>query len=267
MQKAGVILKLLIRYIKSNKQIYKSFDFSHKQQKYTLREILVDILYVLKTGISWRDLRSHIGWNTVYKRYIMLNNFGVFEICYTDLLKKYLKKGTNKKLKYILTDTSFVQNKKGQDMIGYNKFYKKKKGTKISLITDSNGIPISVKCYKGNKHDCKILDDQLNDKYITNIKYVKDRYFLADLGYDSTFLRNKLKSMDYKSLILQKKTVKNPLIKISFTDEEKKIYNKRMAIERMFNLIKMNRRLSLRYDVKIQNFMGFIYLALIKILC
>lgn len=90
---------------------------------------------------------------------------------------------------------------------------------------------------------------------------------MADLGYDSTLLRNKLKDMNYKSLILQKKTVKNPQIKIQFTEKEKKIYNKRMAVERMFNLMKMNRRLSLRYDVYIQNFMGFVYLALIKILC
>lgn len=170
MAKINIIIKVLSRFIKSNKQLCKSFDFSHKQQKYNLEEILIDILYVLKTGISWRDLRSHIGWNTVYKRYILLNKHGVFELCYSDLLKKYLKKGTNGKLKYILTDTSFVQNKKGRDMIGYNKFYKKKKGTKISIITDSKGIPISVKCYKGNKHDCKILNDQLNNGYIVDIK-------------------------------------------------------------------------------------------------
>jgi len=30
---------------------------------------LVDILYVLKTGIPWRSARSHIHWNTLYHHF------------------------------------------------------------------------------------------------------------------------------------------------------------------------------------------------------
>lgn len=117
----------------------------------------------------------------------------VFEICYIDLLKKYLKKGTNKK---------------GHDIIGYNKFYNRKQGTKVSIITDSYGTPISIGCYRGNMNDCRILCDQMKNKYLTPIKHIEKRYFLADLGYDSTFIRNELKTNNYIPLILQKKTVK-----------------------------------------------------------
>ena len=60
--KNELIIKLLTIHIKSNIKLYKSFDFSHKQQLYKLSDYLTDILYVLKTGISWRDLRSHINW-------------------------------------------------------------------------------------------------------------------------------------------------------------------------------------------------------------
>jgi hypothetical protein len=54
--KNDMCILLLIAHIKS-------------KQKYTLKEILVDIVYIMKTGISYRDLRSHIKWQTVYKVY------------------------------------------------------------------------------------------------------------------------------------------------------------------------------------------------------
>lgn len=111
-KKNDLIIKLLIEHIKDNDKLYKSFDFSHKQQKYKLYDYLIDILYVLKTGISWRDLRSKMNWNSVYKVYIKLNKANIFKVSYITLLNKYYKKSYNNKLKFISTDTSFVPNKK-----------------------------------------------------------------------------------------------------------------------------------------------------------
>lgn len=120
--KENIIIKLLIKVIKDNKELYKSFNYSNRLQKYDLKDYLKDILYVLKTGIGWRDLRSHINWNSVYKVYIKLNKNGIFKLTYIDLLKKYFKKHSNGKLKYMYTDTTFVPNKNGKDKIGYNRF-------------------------------------------------------------------------------------------------------------------------------------------------
>ena len=227
-------------------------------------------MYVLKTGISWRDLRSHINWNSVYKVYIKLNSGGIFKLTYVQLLNKYLRKSTNGKLKYIMTDTSFVPNKKGKSVVGYNKFYNRKKGTKISLITDSNGIPLNMKCYKGNIYDNKILMNHLkngNSVWINhNSKY--NKFFLADPGYDTKLIRKTINKLNYIPIIIQnKRNIKDPKKIIKLTTKEKLIYKKRLTIERTFNKMKMNRRLSLRYDSKINNFNGFIYLSLIKILC
>ncbi len=38
------IVDVLIKHIKSYKCLYKSFDFSHKQQKYNLSDYLIEIL-------------------------------------------------------------------------------------------------------------------------------------------------------------------------------------------------------------------------------
>jgi hypothetical protein len=61
----NLILKLLIKHIRLIPKLALSFDFNHKQQKYNLSKYLFDILYVLKIGIAWCDLRSHINWNSV----------------------------------------------------------------------------------------------------------------------------------------------------------------------------------------------------------
>lgn len=263
-------INIIIKIIKSKKELYKSFDMSNVHQKHSLFDYLSNILYVLRTGISWRDIPSDICWNSVYKAFIKINKYKIFEYSYCSLLKKYSNKN-KRSFKYLLTDTSFIPNKKGKDVIGYNKYYNRKNGTKISMITNEKGIPINIKCYAGNRNDGKILVEQLetNDNLV-NVHHLKKhkRFFLADPGYDTKEVRQKLKSKNYNTIIQQnKRNIKDETKIIQLTKTEKKIYMKRLAVENMFSKIKANKRLSLRYDSKITSYMGFLFMALIKILC
>ena len=43
-----------------NGSIGKFYNIKYPNSKYLLEDIIKDILYALKTGIAWRDLRSHI---------------------------------------------------------------------------------------------------------------------------------------------------------------------------------------------------------------
>jgi len=71
-KRESLTVKILIKHIKQNQELYKSFNFTYHTQKYRLDELLTEILYVLKTGIDWRSIKSHINWNTIYKTYIKL---------------------------------------------------------------------------------------------------------------------------------------------------------------------------------------------------
>jgi transposase len=65
----------------------KHFYFKkHPNTKHCLTTILKDIFYILKTGISWRDIRSRIKWQTLYFHY---NRFVKFNILnkLTDIFK------------------------------------------------------------------------------------------------------------------------------------------------------------------------------------
>ena len=65
-------------------------------------------------------------------------------------------------------------------------------------------------------------------------------------------------------IVKNKRNTKKKLIK-RFSKNESKIYKKRLIVEHTINKVKSNRRLSLRYDTKIRSFVGFIFLALIKL--
>lgn len=155
-------------------------------------------------------------------------------------------------------------------MIGYNKYYNKKNGTKISLITDLKGIPFNVEFYKGNECDGKILMKQLKNTNLVelNKKIPNNAYFMGDPAYDTNEIRIKLKEMNYVPLIVQnRRNIKDKTKMVTLNNKEKEIYKKRLVIERTFNKMKMNRKICLRYESKIENFIGFVYLSLIKMLC
>jgi len=164
------------------------------------KNILPELIKVVKYAILWREIKT-IHYNTCYSVYKRLIQFGIFKNTYIDLLRKYFKKGQNKKLKYQYTDTTCVSNKYGSTLVSYNG-YKKRKCTKISLITDSNGIPINVSINNGKQNDGKILvshfsdmliDKQLNDKY--------KEYMLADGIYYVNEVKNLLTQNKYKYII------------------------------------------------------------------
>ena len=103
MKQHDKLIKLIANKVAEHPKLSKSFNFSNVHQKYFLTDYLIDILYVLKTGIAWRDLRSHINWISVYKTYCKLVSFKIIEACYQDLLDKYLSKSLPSKMGHILT--------------------------------------------------------------------------------------------------------------------------------------------------------------------
>ena len=58
-------------------------------------------------------------------------------------------------------DSTIIYNKYGINKIGRNKFYKNKNTTKISLMTDINGFPLSIFFMKGNYHDNSVFNKHI----------------------------------------------------------------------------------------------------------
>ena len=231
---------IIINIIKSSSVLKKKYFVKHPNTKYSIFFILDELLYVLKTGLSWRNTRSPIHWNSLYYHFNILTKYNIFKKLFYKLRKKIKKNNI-----YVI-DSSFVQNKNGKNYIKRNKFYKNKNGNKISLITDLNGTPLSIFTNTANKHDLSFIEKHFND--IT----IKNSIMLADKGYVSEKIRNEYK---INFMIPKKKNQK----KVYYFD--KQLYKKRIIVENTFQKIKSFRRINQRYDSKISSFNSFLYFA------
>ena len=107
------IITILMNYISSNKNL--KCIFNHHRQKYKLDELFKIVLFILKTGISYRnitELNTDIHWNTIYKFVKKLEKYKIIEEIYRIQSISYVTDMKNP-TKYLKTDTSFILNKYG----------------------------------------------------------------------------------------------------------------------------------------------------------
>lgn len=248
------------------------YNFKFRTQKFTLKQIITDILYLLKTGISYSNLRSNISKSNLNKHFLFLSKNNIFRDCYLSLLEKYFNKNKSGKLKYQYIDTSFIINQNGLSKnIARNKYYKNKKGYKISAITDNNGIPISILVKNGAVNDAKFIDEHFNNLFIvTNTDRLKKhnkykQYMMADKGYDSKEFRQKCTLKGYQVIIpFNKRNTKDPNKIKTLNEKEKLKYKKRIKVENLFCWLKKNKRIKEINDKYLDSYISFLYLAIIK---
>ena len=244
--------------------------------KYSIDQILDAIEYLLITGASWRSFNlpvfkaSGIKWQSIRHHFDKFTKANVFQNVYKILLSKYFTTNKSNKLKYLSIDASFIKNQYASN-VGFNGFCKKKKWSKLSLIVDANGVPISSLLVKGNKADCSLFIGNINNIMI-DISYKSNnnkhkRYFMADSAYDNSKIRENITNKNIKPIIwyIRRHRIDKTKNK-KFTKKETKIYNKRIIIENCFSWLFQNRRINKRYDKKTINYKSFMFMAFIKIL-
>jgi len=244
------ILKEIILTDSKTKHFY---DIKYSRSKYTIDSILEEILYVLKTGLSWRNVRSAIHWNSLYWHFNRLSSFGIFHKLFNCLRKGYtLSHPTNIQI----VDSTFIMNKFGKNHVARNKFFKNKNCNKVSFITDINGIPLSVLIKNGNIHDLTFVNDHIDDLFVINKKSENTNIkLLADKGYVSSHLKEYLAQKNYIFIYPHKKNMKP---NHTF---DKILYKKRIFVEHSFQQFKLFRRVATRYDSDINTFSSFVFFA------
>ncbi len=181
-------------------------------------------------------------------------------------------------MKIVSIDTSIVYNKYGIDGLKRNKYAKNKKCYKLFTLIDSKGKVVYFSYHFGNINDGKILN--LNFNNILNIINNKAKYFLADSGFCSKKIRDKLNSKNIKPLI--PKNIRNKKkdfkmknltfqerIKImleDFTKEHKIIYKKRIKVENVYANYKQINRFNMRYDKYMNSLIEFMFIYFSKLL-
>ncbi len=245
------VIESIKKIIFNDSYIGKYYINKQTRSKYSLNDILIDILYVLKTGIAWRDLRSHIKWTSVYWHFKRFTKRNIFKKMFLKMRNKAIK---NTQSNILLIDTSFICNKYGINNVSRNKFNKNKKCNKLSCVTDEFGVPFSICANKGTLHDIKFFDVHYKD-LSNSFSKNKYKYLLADKAYFSADLRNKLIVNNCNLMVPNKK---NSNKQYPFN---KNIYKKRINVEHLFSKIKSFRRIAIRYDKLFDTYMSFVYMG------
>ena len=263
----------LINYIANyvNAKFVNKYTFVNKLQKYDLNTIIRELLYMLKSGVSYTNYRGPIKRSSLYYHFKFFRDNNIFINVYKQLLGEYFQKNITSKLKCQLTDTSFIYNMNGSEKIGRNKYFKNKKCTKLSCITDIHGIPMSVLIDSGNTHDVLFINEHLNNMYvITNARKYKNhnrykQYMLADKAYDSKNIRKELENVGYIPIIdYNKRNTKDTTKLRQLTKKEQIIYVNRIKVENLFCYIKKNKRILIREDRKASSYLNHVHIALIE---
>ena len=95
--------------------IKKYYNKKFPNTKYTLDSIIEGIIYVLKTGIAWRDfIHYSIKWNSLFFHFNRFVQYDIFKKTYIKLKSSYLK--TNK-------DNLFIKEKECKRTESINRDY------------------------------------------------------------------------------------------------------------------------------------------------
>ena len=124
--------------------------------------------------------------------------------------------------------------------------------TKIHVVVDANGLPITLKLTEGQAHDGRSAEDMLDT-------LGPEQTLLADRAYHSDALRHRLAERGAWANV---KPMPNRKQRLAFCPF---LYKERNLVERFFNRIKHFRAVATRYDKLPENYLAGVKLASARI--
>jgi transposase len=153
--------------------------------------------------------------------------------------------------------------KKGGACVGKTK---KGKGTKWMVVVDGEGIPLGSTLASASPAEVTLAESTLEAIKVPRQgrgrPKKRPKRLIADRGYDSDPLRERLKRIKIDLIAPHRKNRRKPK-----TQDGRKLrrYRKRWRIERTFAWIGNFRRLVVRYERHIQIYQAFFHLACLMI--
>ena len=218
------------------------------------RALAGGILQVLFNGVAWGKIAECGASPTSCWRYFKeLQRRGKLKLIYntTALEKTDIIEGA--------IDTTTATSFRFKRLVGYDGKHKKY-GTKISILSDINGLPADVTFGKGNQHDTVFIED-----HIKKTAGRRKRILNLDKGYTGADFRRKMRNSGTKINMETRNgdytRKRGPKFKF-----DKIKYQVRFLVERLNSWLKNFWRIRIRRDYQASMFKAFVYLGLIIIL-
>src|SRR4030042_3497194 len=137
---------------------------------------------------------------------------------------------------------------------------KRGKGTKIMGLTDAFGLPIAVDAASASPHEIMLVDDTLDACFLEDVP----EKVIGDRAYDSDKLDKRLAQERGVEMIAPHKGNRRKTV----TQDGRPLrrFRKRWKVERFFAWLQNFRRLVVRYEYHLENFLALIQLGCIVVL-
>jgi len=208
------------------------------------------MVYILRTGIPWRDLPAHFGpWSSVYTRWRRWSQRGLWP-----RLLKVLSRQAHGRLRFL--DASHVKvHQDGSNPAGgrQNQAIGRTKGglnTKVNAWVDSHGRAVSLSLAPGQRADVCVAKTSARPS-------LRGCITVADRGYDSDGFREQLRCWGSRSCIPGRSNRLSPVA------WHRGYYRQRHKVENLFQRLKRSRRIGTRYEKRDLFFLSFVQLAAI----
>ena len=235
------------------------------------RAVIDAIWYVLWTGCQWKAV--HRDWfgvssSVVHERFQRWRRMGIFE----KLMKKMAEHYTRERglrWEWQSMDSKSCAAPLGGDKTGGNPTDRGKKGSKVHLLVDQRGAPLSLSLTGANRHD-KVRAMDLIVSVVLKRPSHKEQHLCADAAYDSEDVREFVASSGYEAHIEV-----NPRRSADQSDDghpeenaptEKVHPARRWVVERTISWLNKRRSLRTRWSKKAENWLALIQLACAHVL-
>ncbi len=155
-------------------------------------------------------------------------------------------------------------------MTGSNPTDRSKLGTKRHILTDKRGIPLSVVITSASTHDIKAVTDVIDKTVVkrpvvVSLSTIKERkrgqqqHLCLDRAYSSKSIRQMIIKRGYVPHMPYKR--KRGQIETTYQKKHSFARSKRWVVERTNSWHNRFRKLLIRYEKKVENYLGLLQLA------
>ncbi|MFJ3036411.1 IS5 family transposase [Streptomyces tendae] len=220
------------------------------------RIALAGVMYVLRTGVAWRDVPAEaVGSSgvTAWRRLRDWTEAGVWPRLHAALLTE-LRRASLLDLNDCSVDGSHVRAPKRGNHVGPSPVDRARSGSKHHLIVDRHGTPLAITLTGGNRHGVTqllpLLDAVPSIRGLRGRPRRKPRRLYADRGYD----------FDKHRRLLWKRGIK-PMIARRGVAHGSGLGKVRWVVERAFAWPHQFKRLRTRYERRADLHQGLLELA------
>ena len=233
------------------------------------RSVLNGIWYVLWTGCQWKAIAREwfgVSSSVIHERFQTWREQGVFEGLMQAMVAFYQTEreiGWN----WQSIDSKTAPAPLGGQETGRNPTDRGKQGSKMHLLVDERGAPLSLCVSGANTHDKWLADDLLVSLVVPRPDpKVVEQHLCADRGYDYPDVHEVIVQEQYIAHIKHRRRRNELLVEECPIPGELRYPARRWVVERTFSWLAKRRSLRVRWCKKVDNWLALLQFACAHIL-